>query len=181
MQLLRTGKVKEVYEVSERELEFRFTDNISVFDKIIPTQVPKKGETLARTSAHWFELVDKELGIPTHFLGLKEPDRMRVRRVEVLQVPDITPDSTSFLVPLEVICRHYVAGSLHDRLRCHTRSRAACALVGSTLPSFWSSFRKAWSSGLTSAPFSRAAAMGCSRRRRVGQALASMGRRPASA
>ncbi|HLE96108.1 MAG TPA: phosphoribosylaminoimidazolesuccinocarboxamide synthase [Candidatus Thermoplasmatota archaeon] len=117
MQLLRTGKVKEVFEVSDKELEFRFSDNISVFDKVIPTQVPKKGETLCRTSAHWFEVVEKELGIPTHFLGLKGPDRMRVRRVEVVQVPDITPDSTSFLIPLEVICRHYVAGSLHDRLK----------------------------------------------------------------
>ncbi|MFQ5986784.1 MAG: phosphoribosylaminoimidazolesuccinocarboxamide synthase, partial [Thermoplasmata archaeon] len=37
MKLLRTGKVKEVYEVDEEELEFLFTDSISVFDKVIPS------------------------------------------------------------------------------------------------------------------------------------------------
>ena len=54
MRFLRKGKVKEVYEVSKTELEFVFTDQISVFDKVIPTLVPHKGETLCRTSAHWF-------------------------------------------------------------------------------------------------------------------------------
>src|SRR5207237_8210825 len=42
VRFLRKGKVKEVYEVSPRELEFFFTDQISVFDKVIPTQVPHK-------------------------------------------------------------------------------------------------------------------------------------------
>src|SRR5206468_6003195 len=64
IRLLRKGKVKEVYEVSPQELEFFFTDQISVFDKVIPTQVPHKGETLCRTSAHWFQLVEG-LGIRT--------------------------------------------------------------------------------------------------------------------
>ena len=36
MGLLRTGKVKQVYDVDDETLEFVFTDNISVFDKIIP-------------------------------------------------------------------------------------------------------------------------------------------------
>jgi len=39
-------------------LEFHFTDQISVFDKIIPTLVPHKGETLCRTSEHWFKMAD---------------------------------------------------------------------------------------------------------------------------
>jgi phosphoribosylaminoimidazole-succinocarboxamide synthase len=37
MQLYKKGKVKEVYEASEGEFEFHFTDQISVFDKVIPT------------------------------------------------------------------------------------------------------------------------------------------------
>jgi phosphoribosylaminoimidazole-succinocarboxamide synthase len=117
VKLLRTGKVKEVYEVSEDELEFVFTDQISVFDKVIPSLVPHKGETLCRTSAHWFKLVE-DLGIRTHFLRLTGPNRMRVRRVQVIPDYDaITGDTRGFLIPLEVIARYYVAGSLFDRLK----------------------------------------------------------------
>jgi len=117
VRFLRKGKVKEVYEVSDTELEFRFTDQISVFDKVIPSLVPHKGETLCRTSAHWFRILES-IGIKTHFIRVVDGDRMSVRRVEV--IPDyerITAKSTGFLIPLEVITRYYVAGSLHDRLR----------------------------------------------------------------
>jgi len=116
VRFLRKGKVKEVYEVSEDELEFVFTDQISVFDKVIPTLVPHKGETLCRTSAHWFKVVE-DLGIRTHFLRLAGGNHMRVRRVQVIPDYDkITRHTTNFLIPLEVIARYYVAGSLHDRI-----------------------------------------------------------------
>ncbi len=117
MKFLRKGKVKEVYEVSAEELEFVFTDQISVFDKIIPSLIPNKGETLCRTSAHWFQVV-KDLGIRTHFLKLSGPSRMRVKRVQVIPDYDkISPRTKNFLIPLEVIARYYVAGSMHDRLK----------------------------------------------------------------
>ncbi len=117
MRLLRKGKVKEVYEASPGELEFVFTDQISVFDKIIPTLVPHKGEALCRTSAHWFRLAER-LGIKTHFLKVLDRNRMRVRRVEVISdYAKITPRTTNYLIPLEVIARYYVAGSLYDRLK----------------------------------------------------------------
>ena len=117
VRFLRKGKVKEVYEVSEDELQFVFTDQISVFDKVIPSLVPHKGETLCRTSAHWFQVV-KDLGIRTHFLRLEGGNRMRVRRVQVIADYDrITPTTKNFLIPLEVIARYYVAGSLHDRIK----------------------------------------------------------------
>lgn len=117
MKLLRRGKVKEVYEVSEEELEFLFTDQISVFDKIIPSLIPHKGETLCRTSAFWFQRA-KEMGIRNHFLGLEEDHRMRVRRVRVISDYErLNTETTSYLVPLEWVARYYVAGSLFDRLR----------------------------------------------------------------
>jgi phosphoribosylaminoimidazole-succinocarboxamide synthase len=117
VKFLRRGKVKEVYEVSDGELEFRFTDQISVFDKVIPSLVPHKGATLCRTSAHWFGALGA-MGVRTHFLGIVGGDRMRVRRVEVIPEYDkITAKSTGFLIPLEVIARYFVAGSLDDRLK----------------------------------------------------------------
>jgi len=117
MRFLRKGKVKEVYEVSDDELEFVFTDQISVFDKVIPTLIPHKGETLCRTSAHWFKVV-QNLGFRTHFLKVIDGNRMRVRRVQVIPEYDrITPSTRNFLIPLEVIARYYVAGSFHDRMQ----------------------------------------------------------------
>jgi phosphoribosylaminoimidazole-succinocarboxamide synthase len=115
--LLKKGKVKEVYDVGGDELEFMFTDQISVFDKVIPTNVPDKGETLCRTSAHWFE-VAKSMGIKTHFEKITGPNLMRVKKVDVIRdYSKLTPKSTNYLIPLEFICRHYVAGSLLDRLK----------------------------------------------------------------
>ncbi|MEA3201506.1 MAG: phosphoribosylaminoimidazole-succinocarboxamide synthase [Thermoplasmata archaeon] len=117
MKLLHKGKVKEVYAFGEDKLLFNFTDQISVFDKIIPTLVPKKGEALCRTSAYWFEEVAR-LGLDTHFLGLQDQDKMLVKRLAI--IPDsskITPKTVSFFIPLEVVCRHYLAGSMHDRVK----------------------------------------------------------------
>jgi len=114
---LRRGKVKEVWELSPTELEFRFTDDISVFDKHIPTPIPHKGETLARTASHWFELCSR-LGIRHHFKGLTGPASMRVERVQVvLQPKTLGPRPRNYLVPLELIMRYYVAGSLWDRFK----------------------------------------------------------------
>ncbi|MDD1770602.1 MAG: phosphoribosylaminoimidazolesuccinocarboxamide synthase [Methanomassiliicoccales archaeon] len=117
MKLLRTGKVKQVYEVDDSTLEFVFTDQISVFDKIIPTQIPHKGETLCRTAAVWFQLLKKN-GIRTHFKELVPPNRMRVKKVDI--IPDYSKlncSRTNYLIPLEFISRHYVAGSLMDRIK----------------------------------------------------------------
>ncbi|MCI4320781.1 MAG: phosphoribosylaminoimidazolesuccinocarboxamide synthase [Thermoplasmata archaeon] len=114
---LRRGKVKEVYELSPTELEFRFTNDISVFDKHIPSEIPHKGETLNRTAAHWFELCGK-LGIPHHYLGTNGPTAMRVKRVQVVPNPKtLGPKPRNYLVPLEFIVRYYVAGSLWDRIK----------------------------------------------------------------
>ncbi len=114
---LRRGKVKEVYEVSPTELEFRFTNDISVFDKHVPSEIPYKGESLARTAAHWFARCDR-LGVRHHFVRLAGPTAMRVRRVQVVPQPrSLGPSPRGYLVPLELIVRYYLAGSLWDRVR----------------------------------------------------------------
>ena len=116
MKLIRQGKVKDVYEAGNHTLEFVFSDKISVFDKIIPSLIPHKGETLCRTSAFWFQ-VARGCGIRTHFKEFIPPNRMRVQKVDVLPYSKINKKTTNYLIPLEVISRHYVAGSLWDRLR----------------------------------------------------------------
>ena len=117
MKHLMTGKVKEVYEVDDDTLEFAYTDNISVFDKIIPSKIPHKGETLCRTAKYWFGKLN-EAGINNHYISEPSKDRMRVKRVQVIRdYSKIDGTTTNYLIPLEVICRYYAAGSLLDRLK----------------------------------------------------------------
>jgi phosphoribosylaminoimidazole-succinocarboxamide synthase len=116
---LRTGKVKRVYDVDDETLEFEFTNQISVFDKIIPSEIPFKGETLCRSSAFWFQVLKKS-GVRTHFRELVPPNRMRVKKVDVISDYDkLNCSRANYLIPLEFISRHYVAGSLFDRIRDH--------------------------------------------------------------
>ena len=115
--LIRKGKVKEVYEIDEDRLKFFFTNNISVFDKVIPNDIPRKGETLCKTSSYWFDKCE-ELGIKTHFINMTEDQEMEVRRFEVINDCDkIDSETTNYRIPLEFIARYFVAGSLHDRIK----------------------------------------------------------------
>lgn len=118
MKLFKVGKVKEVYELeNENELEFLFTDNVSVFDKVIPTKIPNKGESLCRTSTFWFKCAS-DMGISTHFISNPGPNRMRVKKVNIINdYSKIDNKTTNYLIPLEFICRYYVAGSLYNRLQ----------------------------------------------------------------
>jgi len=112
--LLMKGKVKEAYDLGDR-LEFHFTDNISVFDKVIPSLIPFKGETLSREGVYWFERAAR-MGIKTHFLEYRAPAGMICKKVDIIQPPQITDQSRNYLIPLEWICRWYAAGSLFDRV-----------------------------------------------------------------
>jgi len=117
MRLIRKGKVKEVYQVDHNILEFVFSDNISVFDKVIPSSIPHKGETLCRTAQFWFRLLD-ENGIKGHMIEYLPPNRMRVKKFDIIEnYGDIDTNTSNYLIPLEVICRHYAAGSLMDRVK----------------------------------------------------------------
>lgn len=114
MQLLRVGKVKEVYDEGENLL-FVFTDKISVFDKVIPTLIEGKGRSLCMTAKFWFDRLGK-MGIRTHLISVPSYNRMKVRKFEVIEKYDGKVRS-NYLVPLEFVTRYYVAGTLMDRLK----------------------------------------------------------------
>jgi phosphoribosylaminoimidazole-succinocarboxamide synthase len=117
MELINRGKVKDVYALDEKELLFKFSNRISVFDQIIPSEIPRKGESLARASTFWFKKLEAE-GIKTDFIELTKPDEMKVKRVQVIHDYErMTPETTNFQVPLEVIIRHYCAGSFYRALQ----------------------------------------------------------------
>jgi len=118
LKLFKVGKVKEAYvDEDTDELEFYFTDNISVFDKVIPTSIPDKGETLCRTSTFWFKYAHK-MNFLSHYLSNPAPNRMRVKKVDIINDYSLLSSSTkNYLIPLEFICRYYIAGSMYNRLQ----------------------------------------------------------------
>ena len=117
--MLYQGKVKQVWSTDDPDvLEFRFTNQISVFDQIIPSLIPRKGESLNRTTAHWFKLVEEEGVCGTHLVEVNAADRCLVRKVEVIKEPGAIPrDMEWVFVPLEFICRHYLSGSAWRRFQ----------------------------------------------------------------
>jgi phosphoribosylaminoimidazole-succinocarboxamide synthase len=133
MKLFKIGKVKEVYEVEDSdELEFKFTDNISVFDKVIPTSIPDKGETLCRTSSFWFKCAH-DMNILSHYISNPEPNKMRVKKVNIIEdYSKIDTSTKNYLIPLEFICRYYVAGSLFNRLQDNKIDPAVVGLKDSS-------------------------------------------------
>ncbi len=111
--LIIKGKVKDVYDLGDRLL-FKFSDRISVFDKIIPSRVPDKGKALCRTSAFWFEKL-RARSIKNHLIKATEQE-MEVIKFNVVEHVD-QKIHAGYLLPLEFVVRYYVAGSLHDKLK----------------------------------------------------------------
>jgi phosphoribosylaminoimidazole-succinocarboxamide synthase len=110
LELVRRGKVRDVYRVGEEYLLIVATDRISAFDCILPTPILRKGEVLTALSRFWFErlkavtenhlvetLVERmPEAVRSHAASLKGRS-MLVRRTEVF--------------PVECVVRGYLSGS----------------------------------------------------------------------
>ncbi|MDE1853939.1 MAG: phosphoribosylaminoimidazolesuccinocarboxamide synthase [Thaumarchaeota archaeon] len=94
---LRSGKVKDIYEIDEGRLLFHFTDRVSAYDVVLPSTVPRKGEVLCKLGAYLFE----NLGIPNHMVRLQGDDMMVVKKMDMIKV--------------ECVVRGYLYGSLMER------------------------------------------------------------------
>ena len=62
MNLIYEGSVKDIYELEKNEeLLFKFSNRFSVFDwGAMPNEIPSKGESLARMSAAFFEMISSK-------------------------------------------------------------------------------------------------------------------------
>jgi len=100
---LKSGKVKDIYEIDKNLLKFKFSDRISVFDQIIPNKIGVKGKVLCKISKFWFEKIEKNNICKTHYVHADNihDDEMIVKKTEV--------------IPLEFIVRYYNAGSYYKR------------------------------------------------------------------
>ena len=99
LRLAASGKVREIYEDGE-DLIMVASDRISVYDVILPTEIPDKGKVLTQMSLFWFDLT-RDI-TPNHFLSEDVPPEaagrgMRVRKLE--------------MYPVECVVRGYLSGS----------------------------------------------------------------------
>ncbi|WP_231123293.1 phosphoribosylaminoimidazolesuccinocarboxamide synthase [Nocardioides sambongensis] len=104
---LHSGKVRDLYEITEGEhvgkLLMVASDRLSIFDFVLGTTIPDKGEILTRMSLWWFDqLADL---VPNHVVSADPaaiPEAVRGRAVvcENLQ-----------MYPVECVARGYLTGS----------------------------------------------------------------------
>lgn len=110
LELVRRGKVRDVYAVDDRHLLIVATDRISAFDSVLPTPIRRKGEVLTALSRFWFEKLAHV--VPNHMVTT-EVDEMP----EVIRRQSQDLKARSMLVrraevfPVECVVRGYLSGS----------------------------------------------------------------------
>ncbi|MBI2688466.1 MAG: phosphoribosylaminoimidazolesuccinocarboxamide synthase [Acidobacteria bacterium] len=68
LELIRRGKVRDVYSIDAERLLIVATDRISAFDVILGSGIPDKGRVLTQISLFWFDFLS---GIPNHLISAK--------------------------------------------------------------------------------------------------------------
>lgn len=99
MRLIRSGKVKDIYELDSGNILFHFSDRISAFDVKMATPIPKKGEVLCKFAEFWFDTLET----PHHMLKVVAKDKMEVKKLK--------------MIPLECVVRGYLYGSFVGRYK----------------------------------------------------------------
>lgn len=110
LQLVKRGKVRDVYSVDDEHVLIVATDRISAFDSVLPTPIARKGEVLTQLSRFWFERLKD---ITPHHLVTASIDEMpeSVRRhKEILGGRSMLARRTE-VFPVECVVRGYLVGS----------------------------------------------------------------------
>jgi phosphoribosylaminoimidazole-succinocarboxamide synthase len=97
MKFVHSGKVKDVYELDDKNLLFHFTDRVSAYDVPMITDIKGKGEILCKFAEFWFNCLDSR----NHMVRLDAKNKMVVRKLK--------------MIPLECVVRGYLYGSLYER------------------------------------------------------------------
>ena len=113
LKLLRSGKVREMYDLGDRLLMVA-SDRISAYDVVLPTPIPDKGGVLTGLSVFWFERTSQIA--PNHFLSTDVPDEVRGRAIVVRKLD---------IFPVECVVRGYLSGS---GWREYTREGSVCGI-----------------------------------------------------
>ena len=98
---LYEGKAKIIYTTDDPEILLsHYKDDATAFNAQKRGQIVGKGEINCTIASHLFQLLESQ-DIPTHFIDCPAPNQMRVKALKI--------------VPLEVVIRNIVAGSLSQQ------------------------------------------------------------------
>ena len=97
MKFLTSGKVKDLYDVDENSLLFKFSDRVSAYDVKFSQDIPKKGQVLCHFAEFWFDKLD----VPNHFIKRESETEISVKKMK--------------MIPMECVVRGYFYGSLIGR------------------------------------------------------------------
>ncbi len=109
LELLHSGKVRDIYAIDDAHLLIITSDRLSAFDVILPQPIPGKGEVLTRVANFWFGRT-KEI-IPNHLSDMPLesviPDAAQREQLgdRAIIVKRLKP------LPIEAIVRGYLIGS----------------------------------------------------------------------
>ena len=107
--LIHRGKVRDVYQINEKQLLLVATDRISAFDCIMPNPVPRKGAVLTALSAFWF---NRLRDLSENHLITADYEKMpeNVQQTEELRGRSMLVKKTK-VFPVECVVRGYLEGS----------------------------------------------------------------------
>ena len=111
MKTLISGKVREVFEVSEDNLVIVTTDRVSAFDVILPTMVDGKGIVLNQMALQWFELT-RDI-VQNHIISADLADMPAEFRAAQYEGRTVLVKKLSML-PFEIVVRGYMFGSMWE-------------------------------------------------------------------
>ncbi len=110
LKLHASGKVRDVYDIDDKQLLFVASDRISAFDYVLATGIPHKGQVLNQISLFWFDFLADV--VPNHLItadvtkypaaARKYADQLRGRSMLVRKAE---------IFPVECIVRGYISGS----------------------------------------------------------------------
>lgn len=109
MEKIISGKVREIYQVSEDRLAIVTTDRVSAFDVILPTPIPDKGKILNALSSFWFSYTEDI--VKNHMISEDLQDMPQELQGEEFAGRTILVKKLKML-PFEFIIRGYLFGSM---------------------------------------------------------------------
>ena len=118
MKFLTSGKVKDLYDMGDDTLLFKFSDRVSAYDVKFHETIPQKGKVLCKFAEFWFNEID----VPNHFVERYSDTEIIVKKMR--------------MIPIECVVRGYFYGSLVTRwkngeaiLPKHTDTELAAKLL----------------------------------------------------
>jgi phosphoribosylaminoimidazole-succinocarboxamide synthase len=110
LQLLTSGKVRDVYQLDKDRLLFVATDRISAFDYVLATGIPHKGRVLTQISLFWFDFLSEI--VPNHLITAdikRYPNELQKYADQLSGRSMIVQSAQMF--PVECVVRGYISGS----------------------------------------------------------------------